>query len=151
MSGGSSKTSRPMSWWLTPRKRSIPALSAGEWADVMTAIGELARARLARDRAMPTLAAPVDPLPPADPDQHRSCVRVGRALARGARIVPWQATCLVQAIAARHWLDRLGIPSAVSIGVRKDGERAIAAHAWVKAGGIIVVGGDVSGYAALAR
>ena len=64
----------------------------------------------------------------------------------GAR-VPWRSTCLVQALAARRWLARRGVASELVLGARKPGGAELDAHAWLKAGERIVVGGDGQGYA----
>jgi hypothetical protein len=63
----------------------------------------------------------------------------------GAR-VPWKGTCLVQALAAQRWLARRGIASEIVLGARKTRDKSIDAHAWLKAGDRIVVGGDLEGY-----
>ena len=65
--------------------------------------------------------------------------------AMGAR-VPWRSDCLVQALAAQHWLARRGYGSTIHIGV-KASEAPIDAHAWLKVGDRILIGGDVDGYA----
>ena len=65
----------------------------------------------------------------------------------GSRL-PWRSDCLVQAMAGRHWLARSAITSDVCIGVRKD-DQGFQAHAWLKVGGRIVTGGDISTYAEL--
>lgn len=62
--------------------------------------------------------------------------------------VPWRSNCLVQALAARRWLKRVGIVSDLCLGVRKNGQ-GFQAHAWLKVGDRIVTGGDISSYAEL--
>ena len=62
--------------------------------------------------------------------------------------VPWRSDCVVQALAARRWLARGGVGSTVCVGVRKD-EQGFQAHAWLKAAGRVVTGGDISSYAEL--
>jgi hypothetical protein len=91
--------------------------------------------------------------------------RIARAMARGTARVPaerlvWavqaasrrvpRATCLVQAVAADALLTRAGYESVVEIGVAKDNLSRFEAHAWVRCGGRIVIGGpDVARYACL--
>lgn len=65
--------------------------------------------------------------------------------AMGAR-VPWRSDCLVQALAAQQWLARHDIGSTVHLGV-KSTAAPIDAHAWLKVGGRVVIGGDVADYA----
>jgi hypothetical protein len=56
-----------------------------------------------------------------------------------SRRVP-AATCLTQALASQILLWRRGQPSRLHIGVAKDGDRRLIAHAWLESGGQIVVG-----------
>jgi hypothetical protein len=64
--------------------------------------------------------------------------------AMGAR-VPWRSDCLVQALAAQHWLASMGIGSSIHLGV-KPSKAPIDAHAWLKVGDRILLGGDVADY-----
>jgi hypothetical protein len=66
---------------------------------------------------------------------------VAWAVSAAARSIP-RATCLTQALAARQLLARCGEPSDLHIGVAQDAERGIAAHAWLAAGGRVVIGGE---------
>lgn len=72
--------------------------------------------------------------------------RVGLAIGRMSSRVPWRATCLVQALAAKKWLARHGIESSLFVGVRKDATQALEAHAWLVCNGEVVTGGDVGGF-----
>jgi hypothetical protein len=71
--------------------------------------------------------------------QPGSAVRVGMAIQVAARIVPWKADCLIQAVAASHLLRRHGLEPQIRIGVRRDG-RELLGHAWVDCDGATVVG-----------
>ena len=64
--------------------------------------------------------------------------RVRRAVQRAAAHLPWEFVCLPQAIAAKAMLRRRGVPATIYIGVVK--QPALAAHAWVRAGDIVVTG-----------
>lgn len=64
--------------------------------------------------------------------------------AMGAR-VPWRSDCLVQALAAQHWLAAKAIGSTVHLGVKPSGA-PLNAHAWLKVGDRIVLGGDIADY-----
>lgn len=72
--------------------------------------------------------------------------RVAFAIPRAAARVPWRATCLVQALAAKHWLSRLGIASQLKLGARRGDNRSLDAHAWLEIDGRIVVGGESADY-----
>jgi hypothetical protein len=81
-------------------------------------------------------------------DNTETIAAVRRAVMTAARHVPWNAVCLPQAMACKAMLARRGQGSALHIGAGvKDGE-GLMAHAWLVAGGEIVVGegaiGDVT-------
>jgi Transglutaminase-like superfamily len=65
---------------------------------------------------------------------------VGRAITIAARNVPWNAMCLPQALAAKAMLARRGCGSAFHLGATYDSNGNLIAHAWVVAGGQVVVG-----------
>lgn len=52
------------------------------------------------------------------------------------------ATCLTQALTLQTLLGREGIVSKLEIGVTRDDEAGFAAHAWLEAGGRVVIGGE---------
>lgn len=87
--------------------------------------------------------------PPAlDGRQQRLVELVAFAVPRIAARAPWRADCLVQALAARRWLERAGVATELCIGVRK--ETGFEAHAWLKVGDAVVTGGDIGGFVPLA-
>lgn len=125
------------------------------WRDCARAVLELAWARYClATRATSELietsrsASPVEP-PLATQGQEAIIARIALTVPNVARYMPFRSDCLVQALAARRWLARHGIASGLSIGVRKTEEEPFAAHAWLEAGGVIVTGGDISGYTPL--
>jgi hypothetical protein len=67
--------------------------------------------------------------------------RIAWAVKGVSRCIP-QATCLTQALAAQVLLQRRGLPARVHIGVARDEEAGLAAHAWVESQGRVVVGGS---------
>lgn len=71
--------------------------------------------------------------------------RVGRAVRRAARLLRGPETCFPQTLAAIEMLRRRAIPSMAVIGVQRDADGELASHAWVRAGRLMVVGGDVAG------
>lgn len=74
--------------------------------------------------------------PPSEP-----VVTLGRIIRKVAHRAPWRTTCLVQALAGKIMLARHGFRSFVFIGVAKDRDQQVAAHAWLKCGDIYVTGG----------
>jgi hypothetical protein len=79
-------------------------------------------------------------------------LRVRQAVTTAARNVPWNAVCLPQAIAAKAMLARRGCGSAFHFGATFDAQGTLIAHAWLTAGGIVVVGASgIPGMSPLAR
>lgn len=63
------------------------------------------------------------------------------AIDRAARNLPLRLVCLPRALAAWRMLSRRAIPARVHFGAsRGAGQRALATHAWVDAGGVEVTG-----------
>lgn len=78
--------------------------------------------------------------------------RVRKAVTIAARNVPWNAVCLPQAMAAKAMLARRGCGSAFHLGANFDSQGKLVAHAWLVAGGAVVVGAaGVDGVTPLAR
>jgi hypothetical protein len=79
-------------------------------------------------------------------------IRVRKAVTTAARNVPWNAVCLPQAIAAKAMLARRGCGSAFHLGATLNAQGKLIAHAWLEAGGTIVVGAaGIDGMSPLAR
>lgn len=134
--------------------RAVVALSPRGWLDIAQAVFELggARLRLTADHKRLLLAGTQDAATvPVSPAAAALIDRVAFAIPRAAARVPWRSDCLVQALAARRWLERRGIGSRLRIGVRKDQSASLAAHAWLRAGDRIVVGGDVADFTPLGQ
>ena len=79
-------------------------------------------------------------------------LRVRRAVTTAARNVPWNAVCLPQAMAAKAMLARRGRGSALHLGATFNAKGKLISHAWLSAGGIVVVGeGAMADMSPLAR
>jgi hypothetical protein len=122
-------------------------LNAQSLLDVLRAAQELAlaRVRLSTQKTDDMLRSRAGLTGELTSEQAQLVGRVAWAIPRAAARVPWRATCLVQALAAERWLESRGIPSELKLGARKAGE-ALDAHAWLEAGGRVVVGGGTSDY-----
>lgn len=128
--------------------------SAGEFArvapparrDLLRAAVELALARFKLIRAHPETWLAAGPGRQDADDAVPRIDRVAYAIPRAAARVPWRATCLVQALAAKRWLARMGVDSQLRLGARASAGDGLDAHAWLEAGGRIVVGGDSGDY-----
>ena len=108
----------------------------------------LARAQLHADHSHHLLKARSSRRSPIGltEEQTRRVDQVAFALNSVAPRVPWRADCLVQALAGERWLRRQGITAQVVIGVHMNGQAPLDAHAWLEAGGFIVVGGDIAAF-----
>jgi hypothetical protein len=119
--------------------------------DILRAIAELALAnwqlRKAGARDLLTASGGKDG-PEIEPTeaQQRMAGRVAYVVPRVGRRVPWRSDCLVQALAARHWLAGRGIATSLRIGTRKTGEKGFEAHAWLIVADIVVTGWDIDGF-----
>jgi hypothetical protein len=73
---------------------------------------------------------------------------VRKAVTAAVRNVPWNSVCLPQAMAAKTMLARRGCGSTLHLGAGSDAQGKLIGHAWLVAGGIVVVGaagiGDVA-------
>jgi hypothetical protein len=72
---------------------------------------------------------------------HRSLAEhVSWAIRTASRHVPWKSRCLVQAMAVKGMLRLRGIPSTIYMGLAKDEDDNLKAHAWLRSGDMVVVG-----------
>lgn len=79
----------------------------------------------------------------------RSSQEIGWAVTAASRYVPW-ATCLTRALVAQVQLERGGHPARLSIGVARDGDGALRAHAWLEGRtGVVIGGSEASHYTPL--
>ncbi len=75
--------------------------------------------------------------------------RIAWAICAVSRYLPGARSCLVQSLAAQAMLARRGFASRLRIGVAKDENRRLRAHAWVECDGKILIGAKgVSQYTA---
>lgn len=68
-------------------------------------------------------------------------ISVSRAIRTMSRHLPWECKCLAQAISGKMMLRRRQIPSTLYLGVAKKEDGDLNAHAWLRAGDIIILGG----------
>lgn len=81
----------------------------------------------------------VDPRP--QPREASHIRDVGWAVRAAARRTPWESACLAQALAGKWMLGRRGLRGTVRLGVAKDADGRLEAHAWLCAGDIVLTGG----------
>ena len=79
--------------------------------------------------------------------------RIARGVSLAAMFVPG-ASCLTQAVSYQVLLHRRGVPSELKLGVRRVGDRGLAAHAWVTVDGQVRLGGSqiaLAGFSQIAK
>ena len=67
--------------------------------------------------------------------------KIGWAVETTSRRTPWESACLAQAMTAKFMLSRRGLSSMLYLGMKKDADGKLSAHAWLKVGDAILVGG----------
>jgi Transglutaminase-like superfamily len=80
----------------------------------------------------------------ARPPSHASGTDAAReawAVSAASRYVPGARHCLTQALVGQVLLGRAGVPSHVRIGLSRGERGDLHGHAWLEAGGRIVIGG----------
>ena len=55
---------------------------------------------------------------------------------------PWQSKCLVRAILTQHLLSKRNISSTLYLGVSKNENGKMQAHAWLRCGPVVIMGGE---------
>jgi len=71
----------------------------------------------------------------------QAVIPVSRAILNMSRHLPWECKCLAQAISGKMMLQRRQISSTLYLGVSKKEDGDLYAHAWLRAGNIIILGG----------
>ena len=81
-------------------------------------------------------------LPHGQPEQAGDIAReVGVAVRAAAPKTPWKSACLAQALAGKWMLARRGLRGTIRLGVAKDADGNLQAHAWLCAGDTVLTGG----------
>ena len=124
------------------RLREFLALPPADRRCLLEAAGWLGLARLALlllpfRRVAPYLGRQMAQSPAAPVDLLN---RLAWAVATVSRHLPWDCFCLAQALAAKAMLQRRGVPSTLYLGLAKDGESQLQAHAWLPCGEGILIG-----------
>lgn len=69
---------------------------------------------------------------------------VNQTIYRIRKYAFWTTTCYTQAIAARLIFKRMKIKSKIYLGMSKNSDGELSAHAWTKVGDKIITGGNVN-------
>jgi hypothetical protein len=76
----------------------------------------------------------------ADAELETLISKIQSAMRRADSALPWKSKCLAEAIATKRMLDGKGITSTLYLGVAKDEEEKLIAHAWLRWGQKIIAG-----------
>lgn len=77
---------------------------------------------------------------------------VGWAVEQISSRTPWESKCLVKALTAQIMLARRKISSTLYLGVAKEKNNKLIAHAWVRSGQVIITGArEMSAFKEVAR
>jgi len=150
---------------ISVRLRKLAALSwADRWllAQVFVLLGAAWLAlRVVPFRRLARHLGPFQAETPAEapPEHLAQARRIAQAIARVSPYTPWTSNCFPQALVAKFWLRRRGIPSTLYLGVLltkaetdPDVLAGMAAHAWLRCGPLLVTGGqDHTRYTVAAR
>jgi len=79
--------------------------------------------------------------PYIDENENTFINRVGWAIQVVSKYTPWESKCLVQAITGKILLRHKRLQNTMYLGVAKDREEQMIAHAWLRSGNKLVTGG----------
>jgi hypothetical protein len=68
--------------------------------------------------------------------------QITKAIRVASRLTPWKSTCMVRAVAGLKMLEQRGIESTLYMGVARDKNGQMVAHAWLRSGASYVSGDD---------
>lgn len=66
-------------------------------------------------------------------------VSIRKALQRARRFNPWKNQCLVMSLSGKSMLNRRKIASELHLGLKKDENGRLVAHAWLEVQGFILI------------
>lgn len=84
-------------------------------------------------------------------DVYRVAKQVQWIVIQASKYTPWESLCLVQAMTVQKMLKKRGISTTIYLGVNKDTDNQMKAHAWIRCGQMYITGGNGSGYATVAK
>lgn len=70
--------------------------------------------------------------------------RVSKSVRNVSKVSPFNFKCLVQATVGKYFIARERIDSTIYFGVKKDELQNLKAHAWLRVGPKIMLGGEVA-------
>lgn len=78
--------------------------------------------------------------------------KIGWAVSTASKCTPWESKCLVRALTAQVMLSTRKVSSTLYLGVARDKEKKLIAHAWLRSGEDIITGAnEMSEFTEVAR
>ena len=98
------------------------------------------------------MATPPTDLSRVQQDEIQQIALVTWAIRIVSRRTPWQSNCLAQALAGQIMLRRRRIVNTLYLGIMKEKDNVLTAHAWLRSHNFIVTGGgQLERYVVIAR
>jgi hypothetical protein len=88
----------------------------------------------------PALGDQTADVPTMPTERETDIARISKAVVTMGDHLPWKCGCLVQGLSGKTMLRLRGIESALILGLKKETESGLAAHAWLQCGGEILIG-----------
>lgn len=70
--------------------------------------------------------------------------RIAHFIRNVNKVSPFEFKCLVQATVGKIFIARRNMESTIYFGIKKDGAKNLKAHAWLRVGPKIVLGGEIA-------
>lgn len=87
-----------------------------------------------------------------DESTYKEAYRIAWLVNKACSNTPWESKCLVRALTAQKLLKAKNISTTIYLGVRKDQNNKMIAHAWTRCGKAFITGGEnKDGFAVVAK
>ena len=141
---------------MTHKIRRAAQLTISDWRYLAKASVELFAARFRLSTIPPErILRELQDKSSVVPDQKIICSaemdveRISWAIAVAGRYVPWRTDCLIQVMAADRWLRKHDLCADFYLGVAKELQKGLTAHAWLRHGDLTVTGGSYDRFSVL--
>lgn len=84
-------------------------------------------------------------------ETYKKAKQIRWIVTRISQHTPWESLCLVQAMTVQKMLKKRNISTTIYLGVNKDKNNEMKAHAWIRCGQMYITGGNGTGYATVAK
>ena len=74
-------------------------------------------------------------------ENQQTAIRISRAICTLSDHLPWECKCLVQAMSGKIMLRQRKVATTLYLGVSKKENNDLGAHAWLRMGELVILGG----------